>query len=88
MVSGPGGGMIVKPFTRVGANNARFILPIEPIIRWMRSGRYNLLYKAVVDPRYARHAKAAGYVLENIKDPATRTALLTYARQDEPNAAP
>ena len=88
MVSGPGGGMIVKPFTRVGANNARFILPIEPIIRWMRAGRYNLLYKAVVDPRYARHAKAAGYVLENIKDPATRTALLTYARQDEPNAAP
>jgi hypothetical protein len=77
------GNLAIKPFVRTGVGQARFALPIEPILRWMRAGKYNTLYKAVVDPKYARHAKAAGYVLENIKDPATKTALLQYSKMDE-----
>ena len=68
---------------RTGVGEARAALPIEPILRWFRARKYNTLYKAVVDPKYARHAKAAGYVLENIKDPAARTALLQYSKMDE-----
>ena len=73
----------LSPFTRVGEGNLRVIVALQSLVRLYRQGKYNTLFHAVVNPKYANRAKAAGYVLENIQDPVTKAALLSYAAMDE-----